>query len=416
MEWINAFLYIALFIVLYRFNRNRFSIFISAIWGFSAFLGLFYVHSEVYREGVYKTSLIPFLYLFLMFLISIFPFIKEKDSIKNISFRSPKIIKIFCFFVALISVFPFSEAIFRFAQSIADGTILLIGANYDDYVAGREDAIIQFSRWGNRGITILQWLKVVTPILFIYYIQQNKYNKFVAIGLFMGASVPSLVNIAIGSKTELFFFILYFISLYFYLKDTFDEKTSRVFKKLIKIMCCVTVAFVFVLSIGRYVIGNYYGSSNSTPYSFLFQYSSESMFNFNENAFHEKKHFGGTYTFFSACKDLGLTNIDYQDRRSYFSAKMKGSPSLFYTYIGELVLDYGLIGATFVASIISILFSYIKRTKTITFDRLLLIGLYIYIIANSIFYFCFKLGFYPIYTTIICSIIFRVINVKKIKT
>ena len=96
MEWINAFLYIALFIVLYRFNRNRFSIFISAIWGFSAFLGLFYVHSEVYREGVYKTSLIPFLYLFLMFLISIFPFIKEKDSIKNISFRSPKIIKNFC--------------------------------------------------------------------------------------------------------------------------------------------------------------------------------------------------------------------------------------------------------------------------------------------------------------------------------
>ena len=412
MEWFNAILYISLLVWLHKHNKGKFPLFITAIWTLSSVLGIFYIKSDVYRDGVYEPSIIPFLYLFLMFVITLMPFIKEKYSITSITTSNTKIINYFCAFIAIVSIYPFLETVYQLVLSVINGKILLIGANYDAYVAGREDALIQFSRWGNRGITILQWLKVVTPLLFIFYIQQEKYNKLIASGVFVASLIPSLVNISIGSKTELIFFICYFFSLYMYLKNSFTDKTKKIYKKLIRYMTIITIFFVVTLAVGRYVVGTNYDNSNF--YSFLFQYSSESIYNFNENAYHEKKHFGGQYAFYAAYHDFGLSDIDYDERREVFKGKMDGSPSLFYTYIGEMVLDFGLLGAALIVSIISFFAASVKRSQTISFDNLILIGLYIYIIANSLFYFCFKLGFYPVYCAVLCSIFFKIIKRKQI--
>ena len=85
MEWFNAILYISLLVWLHKHNKGKFPLFITAIWTLSSVLGIFYIKSDVYRDGVYEPSIIPFLYLFLMFVITLMPFIKEKYSITSIT-------------------------------------------------------------------------------------------------------------------------------------------------------------------------------------------------------------------------------------------------------------------------------------------------------------------------------------------
>lgn len=404
MELFNFTLYLLLLLYLWRRNKSWVCIVITGIWCFSAFCGIFYVSSPVYRNGLHKISIEPFIYLFCALFVSLIPFMRQTVEIQRIKYNNRKWLDLFCIVVGILAVEPFLESIYYLIDFIISGRFLLLGAYYDEVATGNMDALIQRSSLGSKLTTAMLMLKSVTPLLFYYYLQYKNRNRYILIGLFIASIVPALANVSVGSKTEIIFFLTYMIGLYLMLRKTLEISAEKFMRKLIIFLGSTVIVMVIALSIGRYVIGGH-GDGESGAGAYLFQYTAESMYNFNENAYHEIRPLNGYMTCLSPMNSLGLTNIEPSDRRDYNSMHMMGPSYLFYSYFGDFYLDFGATGAFIIFMITSFLFSRIKIKQNMSLPSFSLLCLYLYAMMNSLFYFCFKVNWVTIYGCLLFFII-----------
>ena len=191
------------------------------------------------------------------------------------------------------------------------------------------------------------------------------------------------------------------------LGKTLETSARKLMRKLIISAGCMVIAMVIGLSIGRYIIGGHGDGENSVG-AYLFQYTAESMYNFNENAYHELRPLHGSMTCLPPMKALGLTNVNIENRRDYNSMHMMGPAHLFYSYFGDFYLDFGPAGAYFIFIITSFLFSRIKIKRNMSLVNLSLFSLYLYAMMNSLFYFCFKANWMSIYGSLLFFIIAKI--------
>ena len=415
MELFNFSLYALLLIYLWKKKKSWICIVIVGMWAFSAFCGIFYTSSTVYRNGRYETSIEPFIYLFCALCVSLMPFMRQTVvDIQRIQYNNRRWLDLFCIGVGILAIEPFVEAIYHLIDFIITGRFLLLGANYDDVATGQMDALIQRSSIGAKLTTAMLMLKVVTPLLFFYYLQYKNRNRYILIGLFIAAIVPALANVSVGSKTEIIFFLTYMIGLYLMLGKTLETSARKLMRKLIISAGCIVIAMVIGLSIGRYIIGGHGDGENSVG-AYLFQYTAESMYNFNENAYHELRPLHGSMTCFPPMKALGLLSDQIDDRRDYNSMHMMGPAHLFYSYFGDFYLDFGFVGAFFIFIITSLLFSKIKIKQNMSLTSLSLFSLYLYAMMNSLFYFCFKANWMSIYGSLLFFIIAKIAEYSQNK-
>lgn len=411
IEISNFLLYAGLFYFFFKKKCTLILSYIIAIWAFSAFLGIFYTQSEVYREGMFKLSLIPFLFLFICFIISLYPFINQRQEIFHISYYNTKYLNIFSWFVVIISFFPFIELIYRLMILISSGQFFYLGAMYKDVAEGKEDSLIQLSLISTRLAGLVKSFKILSLILFFYYLQKEKNNKILIIGLLIAAFTPALFTLSIGGKTNLIYFLLYFIGLYLFLRKSLPQKNKKIIKKIIGLIVLIITILIIFLSIGRYVIGT--GDSNSDYKMYLFQYSAESMYNFNENVFHTNKYLNGYYTSLPFFHDIGITDITVAERRDYYSSQVKYPIQLFYTFIGMFYADFGLFGCIFVLIILSFLFGKIKKGIQISLPNLILLSTYMYMLIQGLFYYCYSTSYTPIYANMMFYFIANILNKRK---
>lgn len=388
-------------------------LYIVAIWTFSAFLGIFYTQTEVYREGMYKLSLMPFLFLFICFLISLYPFINQRQEVHRIYYGNTRYLNIFSWFIVIISVFPFIELMFRLVTLVASGQIFYLGAMYNNVADGKEESLIQLSLTSTRLAGFVKSFKVLSLVLFFYHLQQERVNKSLIIGLLIAAFTPALFTLSIGGKTNLIYFLLYFIGLYLFLRNCLPSQNRKVIKKIIGIIVLIITTLTVILSIGRYVIGT--GDSNTDYKMFLFQYSAESMYNFNENVFHTNKYLNGYYTSLPLFHDLGITDLTVSERRDYYASQVKYPIQLFYTFIGMFYADFGILGCVLTLIILSFIFARIKKGYQISLPNLVLLSTYMYMLIQGLFYYCYSTSYTPIYANLIFYFIANILNTRKWK-
>lgn len=407
MELFNFSLYALLLIYLWKKKKSWVCIVIVGMWAFSAFCGIFYTSSTVYRNGRYETSIGPFIYLFCALCVSLMPFMHQTVEIQRIQYNNRRWLNLFCIGIGILAIEPFVETLYYLIDFIITGRFLMLGAYYDDVATGQMDALIQRSSIGAKLATAMLMLKTVTPLLFFYYLQYKNRNRYILIGLFIAAIVPALANASAGSKTEIIFFLTYMIGLYLMLGKTLEVSARKLIKKLIISAGCIVIAMVIGLSIGRYIIGGHGDEENSAG-AYLFQYTAESMYNFNENAYHEIRPLHGSMTCLPPMKVLGLTHIEISDRRDYNSMHMMGPAHLFYSYFGDFYLDFGAIGAFIIFIITSFLFCRIRIKQNMPLTSLSLLSLYLYAMMNSLFYFCFKANWMSIYGSLLFFVIAKI--------
>lgn len=400
--------------LLYFFFKKRSTLillYIIAIWAFSAFLGIFYPQTEVYREGMFELSFMPFLFLFICFVISLYPLINQRYEINYVYYGNIKYLNIFSWFIIIISFFPFIELLYRLFSLVSSGQFLYLGAIYKDVAEGKEESLVQLSLTSTRLATLVKSFKVLSVILFFYYLQKEKINKILVFGLLISSFTPSLFTLSIGGKTNLIYYLLYIVGMYLFLKQSLAPKNKKMIKKIIVSIILIITLLTVVLSIGRYVIGT---NDNNTDYKmFLFQYSAESMYNFNENVFHTNKYLDGYYTSLPLFQDLGLTDITIAERRDYFSSKVTFPVQLFYTFIGMFYADFGLLGCISILIILSFTFNKIKKGYQITLPRLVLLSTYLYMLIQGLFYYCYSTSYAPIYANLIFYFIASMLNRKN---
>lgn len=315
--------------------------------------------------------------------------------------------------ITLLAIEPFIETMYNLVDFVVSGRFLLLGANYDDFASQENDSLIQLSKWARFIYKWLSYFKVVTLILFFYYLSLPNRRKWVIVGLFMASTVPMLFNISIGSKTEAIFYILSFIGFYLLLKDSYVEKTKIFLKRFLVLLSSIVVIVAVALSIGRYTLGNNYMDVDTGD--FLTQYTSESMYNFNGNAIHEERHLLGFETMQPVLITLGLTDVQMRDRYTYLQTRMNTSPRWFYSYIGDLVIDWGTVGTFILICFLSYMFSQIKIRSEMRLEDLMLLGIYIYMMINGLFYFCYKSTWGPVYANVFMYIVIKFFNGRYAK-
>ena len=416
-EIINAFLYCGLFYYLFRKGANRLALFVISIWAVSAVLGIFYTKMDIYKyrsNDLEELQLLPFFYLFVCFVLCVRPLIKLSNL--NISIKCNTRLLDYCgILFTILSVPFFIECVYQLVDFAISGRFLLLGANYDDLANCNADALITFSSFGRKASAILSWSKVVTPILFFINLQRSDSNKYVTIGLFLAAVSPALSNITIGSKTQLVVFLIYFISLYLFFSKSLGDSIKSKVKKLITGIGAVSLAIVISLSVGRYVLGDYYSTSNAETSDYLYKYSAESMYNFNQNAYHEENTLMGYFTALPVLNILGIDNTDVSDYVDHAEKKLHCNPVIFYGLIGDLVIDFGLLGAFLILLLLSLPLSRIRFDSDVSLSKMILYCLYIYIVSNSLFYFILKLNWDVIYVTLAFALLFSLSSKKQIQ-
>lgn len=412
IEILNFALYAGFLYISFKRKYIAFLLYTAAIWTASAFMGIFYTQTNVYRDGMFKLSMEPFIFLFICFVISLYPFIKQRNEINHISYNNIRYLNIFSWSIIAVSLFPFIELCYRIFVMIQSGQFFLLGEMYESVSNGKEESLIQLSLTTTRLATPIKSLKVLSVVLLFYYLQQERINKYLIIGLIIVSFMPALFTLSIGGKTNLIYYILYIIGMYFFLRMSISKRNTFILKKLIISMIVLISIFTIALSIGRYVVSEKYDNSNFVMY--LFQYFSESMFNFNENAYHTNKYLNGYYSSLPLLNDLNLTDVTVLDRRSFFSTKLNIPVHLFYTFIGMFYVDFGSIGCLLLLIISSVLFSKITKGGKISLPNLVLLSTYLYMIIQGLFYYCYTTSYAPVYANILFYIIAKFIDNKNV--
>lgn len=398
-----------LFVLAKRANKINLSILIVSIWALSAFFGIFYIKSSLYREGRFPITMEPFIYLFICLIIAMIPFFRQRTGINKIICNYKYLINISYGF-AILSILPLIESFFQFGRLIMNGQFYMLGANYADVALGNTTSLIKYSWFSERCMIVLNYFKLVTPVLFYYFVQNKSRNKTILTGLFSASFVPVLPSLAIGGKTQLTFFCLYFLGLFLFLQSSLSHSSRKFIKKILIILGGIVASLIITLSIGRYIIGS--EGSGLGPQEHLFQYFSESMYNFNQNAFHETQKLNGIQSAQPLLLTLGLTNIPLEERREFVSHKIYSPAHIFYSFFGDLYLDYGSSTTIIILIILAIIFSKIKTEGNIMLYHLVLMGIYIFVMVNSLFYFSFKVSYDPIYGSILFAIFLKSFNKK----
>lgn len=409
---LNILLYALL--LLFLLKKRRFAKtahFIIVVWLVSASIGLFYCQSDIYRDGWHEISFQPFFYLFAVFTISIFPFSKQAQTIEKVT--SPiGLVKYIMIFLGVLSIIPFVEVSYKLVNLAVSGDFMILGENYDEVARGNSESDLQLSKIGWILISYVRHFKVAALILFFYYLQYEKKNIFILLGLFAASLLPSLANVTVGNRTELIWFVLYFVSLFLLLKKTIISETLVTLKKCMLFGGALLIAMFVALSIGRFAVGNLYNSYGVSDY--MIKYTSESIYNFNTFLFHETPMLSGFNTAFPLEQTLGITDVGLENRRHYIQ-QFQMSPSwLFYSYIGDFYSDYGPLGAALLLSFVSFLFSLVHIGKRIRLSNLMLLGTYLYMIVNGLFYFCYKTSYGPIYANLSIFLILRMIEISSV--
>lgn len=413
MEYINFLLYACLLFLIYKKVPNaKFAQYTVFLWALSAFIGLYYVKSDNFREGNHELSLFPFIYLFLCFCLLIIGFCKQKETVKEVYYKSEKRLLLFCRFICILSLFPFVEIVYQLIDLFVSGRFILLGANYDLVASGEAVSLVTYSKLSILSIEFLRGFKIVGVVLFFYFLQRKKIDKLLLIGLLILSLLRAFQSISNGNRTEMMWFLIYFIGMWLFFKNTISDNGKK-FIKHVFVVGSVIFGSIFVgLTIGRYIIGH--GGSNEDATNAVMQYTAEGMFSFNNSMFYEEGNLGGVATILPVMQTLGLTKVTMENRKDYVGSHMKGNPIIFYTIIGDFYNDYGFFWTPIILALICFIILKIKIREKMSLCNLILLSTFMYIIANGLFYYCMKTYYTPIYCNLLFYLFAKQLETKRL--
>lgn len=407
MELFNLALYTGLLLWLFKYRQKAaIALYVTAIWVFSAFVGLFYVDSANYRSGLTDITIIPFIYLFLCFVLLIKNFFEQKEDVVSIVCNYEQNLTTFISLICLLAIEPMAELVYQLFDLFISGRFLLLGASYESVVDGEKDALVTLSKFGGFSIELLRGFKILGPILIFYYLQKERFSILLIAGILSMSLLRPIQSITNGNRTELVWFVIYFLSLIILLRKTISKKGKIFIRKILVYGGSLVLIIFLALTIGRYVVGK--GGTNDDASNALMQYTAEPMYSFNNSMFYENGDLGGVATALPLMQAFGVTDVTKENQNDYVGRHMMGNSIIFYTIVGDFFNDYGMVATPIIFLLLSFLFGKIKLVRCMQLHDLVLLSTFIYIVVNGLFYFCMKLYYTPIYVNfafyIICSL------------
>lgn len=394
--------------------------FVLMIYAFSGLCSIFVDIFDVYDiYGVYeKIAISPLATVCYCGLITlcVLPFSRLNGSqIKKVELQKEWLVDvlswvlILTFFITLFSIFTNLENVLQ-----------------SDLKEVREDV---YDNWESEELTGWQWLLAIPGTLFsqfspiailLYYINIAQHRKSAVFNwlLLLSSLTPVIKAVLIAGRTQPIYWLLSFCALYIFFRPTLSKEERR--KALLPFMVLGSIVALFIgaVTIARFTTKGIAGDTGS--FDSLIAYSGQSFVNFN--------YFFCNYTVHNVRFDriFPITNYfilhpgwnldDYRDMIWSFSGLNIG---VFFTFLGDLIVDLGHVGMIVYVLIFYVISTLICRTAnhdgTILLSRLLIILILLLIPLQGLFYYSYykvNVGYYVIGSLILSWLLSHSIKTK----
>lgn len=338
------FFYIALWIitlVVYKKHHKNFDVglFSILLYLLFAFCSLFLFNSERGQDDYNELELFPFIYLFILLVISLIPiFIYSRHDQSKIVHPDRFVLNsIACIFIiSTIARIPY------LLETAPQGIFLLLTDS--EYGADMYEEMAQNYSNGGQGdinlfVLVMNGFSTLGIFLFSYFLTRKKFNKIIFVGLSISVFIVLFDPLLSGSRTLPVLNILTMLATLIALRKNIIPKRMR----LVRIFGLITVfalgSLVMALSISRFL-----ASSNSSSGGFaesMLSYTGQAPLYFNNYGLDAHGTRNGDRILLLPKRLLGY-NVpgNFVERRAKYSTMLLDDAH-FSTHIGDFALDFG---------------------------------------------------------------------------
>ncbi len=353
-------IYFALyFVLLFGYARKNGGIkninatsFVILYYGVTTFFSILYYNA---CNGVYRDysgiTFPPFLYFFCAFLITLYPvyfFNKTIPAIKAPNYWQRKFFLYLTVLICSCSLLPFLESVLKIPNALLNDSISN-AYQQRGYMSGAELEYLSFL--GRKFFFIIWRLNNLIPILIFVQIIRNGKKKYIVL-LCLSLVTIWIHAMVLGGRSKLVQNGLYVVFCFFVFKDYFAENVRRSIVKYGSIVLTCAVVAVGVVTISRF--SAMHDTRMGSIWEWVGLYAGEGILNFNVYNWYVTKTINGYGTFGLPISLITGEKLDV----AFFwhlgtTLGIKGS--IFYTYVGTFLNDYGKVGALVVLFILALL-------------------------------------------------------------
>lgn len=309
--------------------------FILVLFSLSSIASILYYQLPYINRTYRNIRIEPFIYLFISILISIYPILKFNSSkIRTINLGgNSKLIDYFSITICLIGFEIFFEHLIQFIRHPVS-----LNSNYIGQVYAGDVNAVSYLSWIGRKINhILTLTQLIVPVLLFYYIFVNKRIYVIGFSLVIIGCILSAYNA--GSRGRVIFIIMSVVSSFLIMRSALPYKA----REKTKLLMIITMSGVFLI-FGAMTLSRYLYSNNTymgSVWEWVGLYAGEGFIRFNSELWDFKDYLLGkdTLTFLFEMTQDNDTYIEL------FYNMHRIQLNVFYTFVGDFVLDFGLTGA-----------------------------------------------------------------------
>ena len=375
--------------MLYRHQRS-----IEGRWGIGSYILLSYVLYPIIgafwffdQDNIYgdiePLKLFPFIYLAVLQWIAVRPILQyDRNHIQQIEQPSMSFLNIFAAIYIVCTLLQIPHILANIADGIRN-IMIDTAAGADMYLESQVEDSSYDGSVSNLTAIIFNIFSPLAFILFFYYMTLGRKYLWAIIGFGLCVLIKSFHSLSNGQRTEVTMSVINIFVAYVALKPILSDRIKRYVRIVLTVLAVsITIPFV-ALTVSRF------GEKQGGATGGLVYYIGEAPYYFNNYALDAggTRHGDRTCNVFKKLIGKPSPNGIFDVREAYPMLKM--DDSIFSTFIGDFVLDFGATTTAIIFILFSILFTRLTPTNgpnQIPFHRLILIYF-----AMSV---CMQGGFY----------------------
>lgn len=259
--------------------------------------------------------------------------------------------------------------------------------------------------------TFFSQFSPVAILLYFLNVAKGRKSTWFNWLLLLSSLTPVIKAVLIAGRTQPIYWFLSFTALYILFRPMYDKQQRRKALFPFLLFGILVGGFIAAVTIARFKVADVMDDVGA--YDSLLAYSGQSFVNFNdfycnyiESGIHWDRIFPLTNYFFI---NPGWDLEEYRDLIWSYSGMNIG---VFFTFLGDLLIDLGRMGMTVYVLIFSAI-SYLicrsaNREGTIDLSRLLVILILFLIPLQGIFYYSYyktNVGYFVVITLIVCGLL-----------
>ena len=233
-------------------------------------------------------------------------------------------------------------------------------------------------------IDVFNPLSFTLLTVFFYVFSFVKCTGVTKVLLFIASLTAPWYGILVGGRTQMIYWLLSLGFNYLLFFNYLNPSKKKSLNRIAFIVVSVVLIYIVIATIGRF------GSSDMGAENSLLVYIGQPYLNFNNfienfrgfDSITLRRIFPFTYSLFNGMESLDV----YRDA---ISARSGMDIGVFYTLLGDLFVDVGIIGMYIYAIVYFVVVNLILRKKQIDISVILIINILFLIPLQGVFYYSF---------------------------